>query len=186
MPPPHDHTVTVDPMPRTLILLRHGEAATPAGTPDRQRPLTAHGRTQAAAAGRLIGTAHTVGAVLCSPALRTRQTLEAAAHGADWTAATPARTIATGLYNADAAAVLSEIALVDPDVHTLLVVGHFPGLPQTALALDPHGPLAADVRRGLPTAGHIVVRTDDPWDELPNATWGSGTRYGTIIDVVAP
>lgn len=179
-------------MSRTLILMRHGEAADPAGAPDHERPLTRRGTEQAVSAGAWLGEhLPPIRAVLCSTALRTRRTLDAVSHGAGWAAAPPdgaatgattaaaatdpTRTYARAIYEAAPEDVLGEIALTEPGASTLLVIGHFPGLPQTALALDPAGRHSAEVRRGLPAAGCIVLRTDEAWDALVDAAAPAAT-----------
>lgn len=182
-------------MSRTLILMRHGEAAAPAGTSDHERPLTDRGTEQAAAAGAWIAESlPPVRAVLCSTSLRTRQTLDAVADGATRfdassagiLSAAPEASFAHALYGAAPEGVLGEIALTDADAPTLLVIGHFPGLPETALALDPAGPRSAEVRRGLPAAGCIVLRSDMPWDTFPDALRGAATPFAGIRRVRTP
>src|SRR4051794_41904037 len=64
----------------TLVLLRHAKSAWPEGVPDHERPLAGRGRRDAPEAGRWL---RQVGLqfdlVLCSTALRARQTWELAA-----------------------------------------------------------------------------------------------------------
>lgn len=175
-------------MHRTLILMRHGQAAAPEDTADHERPLTDHGVAQARSAGSwLARTQPAVDEVLCSTALRTRRTLDAVADGAGYETAPahPPITLARPVYNADADALLGEIAFTDDDVSTLLVIGHFPGLPQTALTLDPDGPMSAEVRRGMPTAACVVLRTDFPWAALLDAARGMSEPFGTITHIHA-
>src|SRR4051794_39743100 len=60
---------------RRLVLLRHAKAETPGDTPDVQRQLTDKGRADATAAGAwLAAEGLRPDLVLCSPAIRTRQT----------------------------------------------------------------------------------------------------------------
>jgi len=174
-------------MLRTVMFLRHGEAAPAAGSPDRDRPLTAHGAAQAERTGAWIGRGpDPVDAVLCSPALRTRQTLDGAARGAGWADGSPPVSYAQALYNAGAEDVLDEVALTDDAVRTLLVVGHFPGLPEAALTLDPAGPHSGVVRRGMPTGTCVVVATDEPWSALPDAARGASDPFGVVSAVFTP
>lgn len=188
-------------MSHTLILMRHGQAAAPAGTPDHERPLTDDGAAQATAVGAwMADRLPPVRAVLCSTARRTRRTLDAVAVGAGWAPdarrpgdAAPERmtpapecTYTRAIYEAAAEDVLGAIAPIDADAATLLVVGHFPGLPHTALALDPAGPHSGEVRRGLPAAGCIVLRTDTLWDAFPDALRGAATPFAAIRQVRMP
>ncbi len=145
-------------MDRTLLLLRHGHAADPLGVADVERPLSTAGTAQARRLGARPG-GHRVDRVLCSPALRTRQTLDAAGVTA------PAE-FPSGLYLADPDTVRTLVSETDETVRTLLVVGHFPGLPQAAAELDPAGASAHGLDAGLPPAGLIVLRTAADWSAL--------------------
>jgi phosphohistidine phosphatase len=54
------------------------------------------------------------------------------------------------------------------DASTILVIGHEPGMPDTAMTLDP----AAHIPR-FPTSAYAVVETETAWDQLglaPDAT----------------
>jgi phosphohistidine phosphatase len=109
---------------RTLILMRHAEAG--GAYNDHERPLTPAGLIDATAAGSWIRSALPgVDAVLCSTALRTRQTLSATGVGA------PTR-FAQELYGGGIDDILSQIALTPDTASTVLVVGHAPGIPATA------------------------------------------------------
>lgn len=60
---------------RSLVLLRHAKAEQPTSAPDAERPLTARGHADAAAAGAWLGHGgYLPSVVVCSPAKRTRQT----------------------------------------------------------------------------------------------------------------
>ncbi|TJZ79634.1 histidine phosphatase family protein [Rhodococcus oryzae] len=145
---------------KVLILLRHGKSAYPDGVADHARPLAPRGQREAGLAGDWIRlTQPPVDAVLCSTATRTRLTL--AASGID----APAR-YADTLYGASAAEVLREIASTDAAVRTLLVVGHEPGIPDTALALDPGGPLAERIADRFPTSAMATLAVTGSWADL--------------------
>lgn len=145
-------------MDRTLLLLRHGHAADPLDVTDVERPLSAAGIAQARALGPSPG-GHRVDRVLCSPALRTRQTLDAAGVSAP-------TDFPSALYLADPDTVRTLIAETDETVRALLVVGHFPGLPLAAADLDPAGASAHGLGAGLPPAGLIVLQTVADWSAL--------------------
>ncbi|MFC4605044.1 SixA phosphatase family protein [Rhodococcus kronopolitis] len=147
--------------PRTLILLRHGKSAYPPDVGDHGRPLAPRGERQAGLAGEWIrDTRPTVDAVLCSTATRTRLTLEATGLHA------PTR-FSDEVYAATAAAVIREIARTADDVRTLLVVGHEPGLPGAAVALDPGSPLADRIADRFPTSAIAVLSVAGDWSDLP-------------------
>jgi phosphohistidine phosphatase SixA len=131
-------------MKRELILLRHAHAESGRpGDDDAGRPLSARGIDEAVAAGRWLREKRALPArVLCSPALRARQTLEHALGDAG--AIDEPR-----IYEASAGDL---IALIDDnaDAQRLLLVGHNPGF-ETLVALLATGQ-SGDFR-GVPPAG---------------------------------
>ena len=135
---------------RELILLRHAHAeSATSGQDDRARPLSPAGLAEARAAGdwlREHGLAPD--RVLCSPALRTRQTLDALGE----TGCADVRED-EAIYEASPG---SLIALADAhgDARRLLLVGHNPGLEQLAALL--HSGQSSDYR-GMPPAGIAVL-----------------------------
>ncbi|AOW93157.1 hypothetical protein BFN03_12225 [Rhodococcus sp. WMMA185] len=147
---------------RTLILMRHGKAGYSESATDHERPLTTRGRREAGLAGEwLRSNQPTIDAVLCSSARRTRETLEATRIDA------PTRVV-DGLYGAYPGRVLEEIAQIEPAVRTLLVVGHAPGMPLTALDLadDLDTGAARLIREKFPTSALAVLTVPCEWDEL--------------------
>ena len=147
---------------RTLILMRHAAAA--GGARDEDRPLTAGGEIAAAEAGEWIRAAlPPVDAVLCSAAVRTRQTLAALAIDA------PTEYL-DELYNGGVEDILEQVEKVAESAHTVLVVGHAPGIPASAYQLvsDEQSPLVDELRYF--SAGAIaVVRAVTPWPDLVHA-----------------
>lgn len=143
-------------MTRTLVLLRHGEAGHPAGVTDHERPLTAHGRSEAEAAGaQFDDDGLRIDAVICSTAQRTRQTL-------DGTGVDAPAVYTEEIYENTAEVILATIRTHAPaDAGTVLVVGHFPGLPETVLLLDDDA-----VIEGFPTAGYAVLSIGTAWDRV--------------------
>jgi phosphohistidine phosphatase len=149
---------------RTLLLLRHAKSDYPQGVADHERPLAPRGEREAVLAGDwLRANAPAVDAVLCSTATRTRQTLartriDAPVHYVD------------RLYGATPGAVIEEINAVDPDVETLLVIGHEPAMSAVALGLataDGSNSTAAErISTKFPTSAIAILRTGDPWDQL--------------------
>lgn len=111
-----------------LILMRHGAAGT--GRTDSERPLTSDGRQQSAAVGRWLRKADLVPErALVSPARRTVETFRGL--GLD-----TAMTVTDALYDCAGRDILDEVNAVPGDVGVLLVVAHFPALPEAAAALD--------------------------------------------------
>jgi phosphohistidine phosphatase len=153
---------------RTLLLLRHAKSDYPDGVTDHERPLAARGEREAALAGDWL-RAHTpaVDAVLCSTAIRTRETLARTRIDA------PVRYL-DELYDATPGMVIGEInrvaGMFDTEVRTLLVVGHEPAMSQVALGLaDPDGSNSVayeHITTKYPTSAIAELRTALPWDRL--------------------
>ncbi len=149
---------------RTLLLLRHAKSDYPAGVPDHERPLAPRGRREAELAGDWL-RAHipAVDAVLCSTATRTRQTLER-------TRIEAPVSYLDRLYDATPGAVITEINGVDPDVETLLVIGHEPAMSSVALGLatveGSNTTAAEHISTKFPTSAIAVLRTAELWDQV--------------------
>jgi phosphohistidine phosphatase len=149
---------------RTLLLLRHAKSDHPERVADHDRPLAPRGVREAGLAGDwLRAHAPAVDAVLCSTAARTRETLARTRIDA------PVE-FSDRLYDATPGAIVEEINNVDPDVETLLVIGHEPAMSQLALGLatdDGSNPTAAEgISTKFPTSAIAVLRTSEPWDRL--------------------
>ena len=121
-------------MSRTLLVLRHAEAANPPATSDADRPLTAEGLRAAAAVAASLPAAPDV--VLCSPALRTRQTWEQLRDAAGLQVEP---TLEPALYDAALDDLLDLVRGLPEDARVPLVVGHNPGCSElvTHLGGDP-------------------------------------------------
>jgi len=143
---------------KLLYLLRHAKSSwAERGVDDVDRPLAPRGQRAAAAMAEHLRDAHVRPAlVLCSPALRTRQTVELLE--AVWDGEVPLR-LAPQLYAADVDDLLAEIRRVDDAIGSLLVVGHNPGLHDLALELAGRGDPGALARLQvkLPTAALVTL-----------------------------
>lgn len=151
---------------RTLILMRHGKSAYPLGVDDRDRPLAPRGQREASLAGDwLRATQPAVDAVLCSTSTRTRETLVAT--GIDTTAS-----FHDEIYGASPHEVIDLIHMVDDSVHTLLVIGHAPGIPWTAweLADNRDSEQAGAMSIKFPTSGLAVLSAPGLWADLEPGT----------------
>lgn len=148
---------------RTLLLLRHGKSAYPGGVTDHDRPLAERGRRESALAGDWVrAEVPPVDAVVCSTALRARQTLDA-------TGLTAPTTYVEEIFEATPNAVLEVIRATDDAVRTLLVVGHGPGLPGLTSDLAGDGSdrdALREVRSHFPTSTVAVLRFVGAWDAL--------------------
>ena len=140
---------------RQIILLRHAHAEpAAAGQQDEARPLTGGGQREAAAAGAwLVAHAAQPDRVLCSPALRTRETagVVAAALGA-----TAALHYDERIYEATPASLI-ELLDEHADADCVLLVGHNPGL-ETLVALLTDG--TSDSGRGMPPGSIAWLHVD--------------------------
>jgi phosphohistidine phosphatase len=118
---------------KRLTLLRHAKATKESSYRDFDRPLTRQGREDAARIGALMAAqAIAPDLALCSPAARTRATLERAASQLK---SPPESLFSERLYDAFPADILAEIRAAPETASHLLVVGHNPGLHALALAL---------------------------------------------------
>jgi phosphohistidine phosphatase len=114
---------------RSLTLLRHAKTVEGDGRlDDHERPLTPRGAAAARAIG-LATAAEVPGVVLCSTALRTRQTLELLA--GEWARA-PEIIHDRGLYLADRRRLLERIEAIDDAFGSAWLIGHNPGMHELA------------------------------------------------------
>ena len=136
---------------RELVLLRHAHAdpALP-GQADIDRPLSSEGLAEAEAAGRWLREHHLQpDLVLCSPARRTRETLDAVTQ----VVGELEKRLEPSIYEATAGTLAS---LLDShrDADRLLLVGHNPGLERLLALL--HSGQSGDYR-GMPPAAVAVL-----------------------------
>jgi phosphohistidine phosphatase len=156
---------------RTLILMRHATAGH-AATRDHDRPLTDHGRQEAADAGRWIrASLPPIGAVLCSTATRTRQTLAAAGIQAPVS-------YQDGLYGGGTEDILELLRRVPETADTVLVVGHAPGIPAAAAALAGIAREAGDAGMFPDPADDDAALAGDGGSADPDAGGGDQTDPG--------
>jgi phosphohistidine phosphatase len=137
---------------RELVLLRHAHAEPAApGQTDIDRPLSSEGLAEAEAAGRWLRDKGLVpDRVLCSPARRTRETLEAVLAAIGYVD----QRLEDGIYEG-APGTLAALADQHRDVERLLVVGHNPGLERLVALM--HSGQSGDYR-GMPPGGIAVLR----------------------------
>lgn len=152
----------------TLTLLRHAKSSWgDAALKDFDRPLNERGREAAPLMGALmrregLRPSH----ILCSPSLRTRQTLELArtAHPALGEADFQER-----LYHATPVLLLRAVHEAPEAARHILLVGHNPGLHQLAVWLMGSGPPAKRrmLEEKMPT-GALAVLTFDValWEQV--------------------
>lgn len=153
---------------RRLILFRHAKAErSQPGESDRARALIERGRKDAARMGAYMAShALTPDRVLVSPAVRTQETWKSAsaAFGSAPGAATLDR-----LYDASEHTIFAAIKDMPASAHTLLVIGHNPGLHELARLLIASGDIEAreQLMEKLPTSGLVIIDfAMDVWGRL--------------------
>ena len=153
---------------RRLILFRHAKAEpSEPGLEDRARGLIERGRKDAARIGAYMKSHALVpDRVVISPAARTQETWKITA--AAFRPA-PGAASADQLYDATPHAIFAVIKDAPVAAHTLMVVGHNPGLHEVALMLIASGDIDAreHLREKLPTAGLVIIDfAFDDWSKL--------------------
>lgn len=146
---------------RTVVLLRHGKSDWSGGEPDRLRPLAQRGRRQAPEAGRWLAEhlPH-LDLALVSPAERAARTWELAAAELDHP---PPTRLDDRVYAASANELLRVIHELADDTHSVVLVGHNPGLEDlTELLLGQWVP--------MPTSALAVIRLGGAWTEVGTAS----------------
>ena len=162
-----------------LILFRHAKSEWPAGVPDHERPLGKRGRRTAPVMGAFLERAHLLPDIaLVSTARRAIETWElalaACGTAINWKEE-------PRLYDAPVNALLDIVRQAPPDIRTLLLVGHNPGMETFAADLIAHGaePDMARRREKFPTAGLAVIDfDDDEWAKVDNGR-GALLRFAT-------
>ena len=154
---------------KTILLLRHAKSAWgQPGLDDHERPLNKRGeRAAEAMAEHIVHNAPRPDLILCSTAVRTRQTLAPLVHRL--TNPAPPIALEKGLYLASEAALLVRLRQVPEDVRTVLLIGHNEGIGELAAALAGSGdPAALDgLHEKFPTGALATLEVPDgPWRDL--------------------
>lgn len=154
-----------------LVLLRHAKAEPAGVVVDHERPLALAGRRQASAAGAALAAAGLAPThVLCSSALRTRQTWDLVRTALLVAgAAEPDVRVSDELYDASTGDLTTVLRGMPADAATVLVVGHEPTMSHAAGVLAGAGSddeVVARVQAGVGTASWSVLEVDDGWDAL--------------------
>ncbi|WP_030276613.1 SixA phosphatase family protein [Streptomyces sp. NRRL B-24484] len=155
--------------PRRIIVLRHAKADWPNQVADHDRPLADRGRHQAPEAGRwLADSGINPDYVLCSTALRTRETWKLAAHELP---KRPRRTVYEDrVYEASPGEIIAVLQETPDEFADLILVGHNPGvLGLTQVLAGDEGDTDALNRLRLssfPTAAIAVLSFAGPWKSV--------------------
>lgn len=162
------------------MLLRHAKSDRPPGVPDHDRPLNRRGARDAGVVGTYLAhNALIPEQVLCSTAERTRETWDLARHQLP---ESPPVNFEERLYEAEPEAILTLLRGTAQKIHSLLVVGHNPGIQRLALTLVASGDVEARERlhEKFPTGALAVIDFAlDEWTKLH-------PRSGRLDRFVAP
>ena len=161
------------------MLLRHAKSSwSDPGLADLDRPLAPRGeRAARRIAEHLSRSEIRPSLVLCSPARRARQTLEAIEPSLGGTSLVE---LASELYAASAEALLERLRAVPDSADSVLLIGHNPGLEQLALALAERGADLPRLREKFPTGAlATIVVGGESWAGLEPGS-------GELVDYVVP
>jgi phosphohistidine phosphatase len=139
----------------TLVLLRHGKSDwSDDDVDDLRRPLAGRGERQAPEAGRwLAGNVQSIDLALVSPAVRARATWDLVAAELDQP---PRALVDDRVYEAAVDDLLSVVRAIEDEAHTVVLVGHNPGLEDLAHTLT-------DQAVAMPTSALAVLTMSGSW-----------------------
>jgi phosphohistidine phosphatase len=159
---------------RTLLVLRHAKTEdTRPATKDSQRRLTPDGERHALEVGDYLrAQGITIDTVLCSSAVRARQTLELLKLG---DRLDPDRVdIADRFYNAGTDTLINAVHELPDDCHVALLVGHAPGAPGVVYELTDRATSSPEavsaIESRFPAAALAQLEFDGDWSEMDAAS----------------
>lgn len=167
---------------KTVTLFRHaksGEKGNP-NIEDIDRPLSGRGLKAAPKMGAALRDRRVKpDLILCSPSVRTRQTLTLASPEA-WDEA-PKTRFKKDIYEASCETLLKLVNGCPKDVQHVMIVGHNPGLQEFAITLArPGSAELGKIEQKLPTAAIVTFEFDEErWKDIQPAT-------GRIVLFIAP
>ena len=163
---------------KRIYLLRHAESSwKDTGLPDHDRPLAGRGRRAAKAIARhLRDRGIEPQLVLCSSALRARETLDRI----EPALGSPTVVVDRDFYAAGAPALLDRLRRVPDTVESVMLIGHNPGLQELALDLARPSPPAHDLAAKYPTGAVATLEVSaSAWHELDRDT-------AELVELVRP
>jgi phosphohistidine phosphatase len=151
----------------TLYLLRHAKSSWADQTlPDRDRPLAPRGRRDAKRIAKHLRRLRLEPVlVLCSSAVRTRETLALVQPAFE----TSAVRLEDDLYAASADELLARLRLVQDVVGSVMLIGHNPGLQRLGLVLASAGDELERLEAKFPTAALATLTFAMTWSRLTPA-----------------
>ena len=151
---------------RTVILLRHGKSSWSDSTlADIDRPLAPRGERASRELAKYIRRKRIRPAlVLCSSALRTRQTLEAVEASLGKRCVVE---VVPQLYAASEQELLERLQALPEPVSSVMLIGHNPGLHDLALVLASQGAYLPQLEEKFPTGAlATLVARSTSWSAL--------------------
>jgi phosphohistidine phosphatase len=166
---------------RRLMLLRHAKSDwSKPGERDHDRPLAPRGRQSAPRIGAyMAGHGLLPDQVVCSTALRARETLELVVQAF---AEPPPVVYDERIYGNNPDILLALVKQTKPSVHALLMVGHNPSFQFFAdiMTASGHGDARQRLREKFPTAALAVIEFPiDAWDKVR-------TQSGRLDRLITP
>jgi len=157
----------------TLYLLRHAKSSwADPRLPDHERPLASRGRRDAKRiAEHLVRLGIEPELVLCSPARRTRETLELLQTALG---PTPTIRLEEELYAASSERLLERIRALPEAVASVMLIGHNPGLQQLAVGLTSPGAELERLDAKFPTAALATLT-------LANTSWNQLSHTDAVL-----
>jgi phosphohistidine phosphatase len=152
---------------KRLILFRHAKSDWPEGVDDHDRPLSDRGKKAAPVMGVYLEKNKLLpDLVLVSTARRAQETWTRACRALK---APPPAKNTREVYEAAAEKLLDVVRKTGPDVRTLMIVGHNPGLEELAKRLmkDAGGEAGGRLQEKFPTAAIAVLSFDaGEWKDI--------------------
>lgn len=165
-------------MSRELFVLRHAKSDWESGAKsDSERPLNKRGRKEAPRIGAWMREHYLYpGLVLCSPAVRARETLDAVA--AELQLPAERMRVVDELYLASLGALLKILRDVPAEHDSIMLVGHNPGLDDLVTYLGAHQIPLTESGKLMTTACLAHFKLPDDWTELEGK--------GELVEIIRP
>lgn len=165
-----------------LLLFRHAKSSwDERDLADHERPLSPRGVNAAPKMGRfMVDSGYVPDLIVCSTAVRTRQTLALAFEESDIEGTKIE--FDRAIYEVGPNRILARIRQVNDEVATLMIIGHNPGMQTVALGLTGSGDTAVrqQLARKFPTAGLAVIDFEAKvWRDIE-------ARSGHLVVFTAP
>ncbi len=170
---------------KRLFLLRHAMASSDFSGTDKERPLTPQGKEDAKALGKfMLHRSYMPELILCSNALRTRQTLESLNHHVG----IENIDLRDVLYSGSTGDYLYEVQQVKDAYNNILLIAHNPSISELVRLLAAQGQESIIARLSdgyAPATLSVIECACDKWADIQPAE-NSLADYAAPIDYNAP